>query len=58
MKNKIVVEDLIGLFTVIENKVNETNMPVKQKPKWIKHLKFFAKMAYDLGKNGRVEIEA
>jgi len=54
---KIQVEDLTSLFTVIERTVNERKMPDKQKPKWIRILQIVAKTAYDLGKNGKADIE-
>jgi hypothetical protein len=54
---KVEVEDLTGLFMVIENTVNERKMPEQQKPKWIRILQIIAKAAYDLGKNGKCELE-
>jgi len=48
--------NLTELFFIIENAVNETNIPTQQKPKWIKKLKHFAKQGYDLGKNGKVDL--
>ena len=50
------VTDLTKMFMIIEKMVRETNMPEKQKPKWAKHLKHFAKQGYDLGKNGKVDL--
>ncbi len=52
----MVVTNLTEMFMMIENMVRETNMPEKQKPKWIKHLKHFAKQGHDLGKNGKVDL--
>lgn len=54
---KLQVEDLSGLFIVIENAVNVRKIPTMQKPKWIRILQVVAKTAYDLGKNGKADIE-
>lgn len=54
---KVEVTNLTNLFTVIENTVNGRKIPEKQKPKWIKILQVVAKAAYDIGKNGKADIE-
>jgi len=54
---KVEVTDLTNLFIVIENVVKVRKIPEKQKPKWIRILQIVAKAAYDIGKNGKANIE-
>jgi len=54
---KIEVTDLTNLFLVIENVVNGRKIPTMQKPKWIRLLQTVAKAAYDIGKNGKADID-
>lgn len=54
---KVKIDNLTDLFTVIEKMVNETNIPQKQKPKYVRRLKEFAQEGYNLGKNGTIEVE-
>jgi len=54
---KVQVEDLRSLFLVIERAVSDRNIPEKQKPRWIRILQIVAKTSFDLGRNGKAEIE-
>ena len=53
----IQVEELTDLFTIIKNKVNESNIPEKKKKGLIKMMSSFAKTGYDLGATGKTTIE-
>ena len=54
---KVEIDKLTDLFTVVDKMVNNTNIPEKQKGKYARRIKEFAQEAYNLGKNGKIEVE-
>ena len=54
---KLEITELNDLFTVIEKQVKASSIPEKQKRRTATNLKNFANHAFQLGVNGKVEIE-
>ena len=56
MSEKVKFDELTDLFKAIELEIKDTNIPQRQKQRWIVFTQKMAKAGYDIAKHGSIEL--